>query len=67
VVLDPHIKNNFANSKVIIIFFIEIIFVNLKKQSTTTKMVSIPFHFKNYVMKSMETPSHGLFKTKKGL
>jgi hypothetical protein len=37
-------KNNFVELKVVMIVFVRTIFANLKKWSTTTKMVSIPFH-----------------------
>jgi hypothetical protein len=53
------LKNNFVVSKVVAIVLIGTIFANLENQSTTMKMISIPFHSGNWVMKSMETFSHG--------
>jgi hypothetical protein len=43
VVPDPHIKENLAESKFVVIVLVGTIFANLENQSTTTRMASIPF------------------------
>jgi len=55
------LKNNLAKLKVVVIILVGAIFANLENWSTTMKMASIPFHLGSYVMKSMETFSHGSF------
>jgi hypothetical protein len=55
------------DSKVVVIILVGAIFANLKNQSTTTRMTSIPFHLNSWVMKSMETFSRGLFGINRGL
>jgi hypothetical protein len=39
--MDPHVENNLAKSKVIVIVLVGMIFTNLDNRSTTTKMASI--------------------------
>jgi hypothetical protein len=56
-----------TNSKVVVIVLVGAIFANLDNRSITMKMASIPFHLNSWVMKSMETFSHGLFGISRGL
>jgi hypothetical protein len=63
VVPNPH--NNLTKSKIIVIVLVGAIFANLENRSTTTRMASI--HSGSWVMKSMDTLSHGSFKIVKGL
>jgi hypothetical protein len=65
--LDPHVKNNLAKSKVVVIVLVGTIFTNLDNRSTTTKMASIPFHSSSWFMNSMDTLSHGLLGIDRGL
>ncbi len=55
-------KNNFAKLKVVTIILVRANFANMDNQSTTTRMASILLHLSSWVMKSMETCSHGSFK-----
>jgi hypothetical protein len=54
-------KNNFVELKVVAIIFVGAIFANLENQLTITKMASIPFHSKSWIMKSMEIISRYSF------
>jgi hypothetical protein len=60
-------KNIIVISKFDAIVLIETILANLENWLTTTKIRFIPFHFGSYIMKSMETFSHGSFRIQKGL
>jgi hypothetical protein len=48
-------------------FLVGAIFTNLENQSIIIKMTSIPFHSGSWVMKSMETLSHGSLGIGRGL
>jgi hypothetical protein len=59
--LNPHIKNNFIESKVVVIVLIGAIFTNLENQLITMRMASIPFHSSSWAMKPMGILSCGSF------
>jgi hypothetical protein len=53
--------------KVVMIILVGANFSNLDNRLTTTRMASILLHLGSWVMKSMETLSHGSFGIGRGL
>jgi hypothetical protein len=61
------LKKKIVKWKVVNIVIVGTIFVNLENWSIIIKMMSIPFHSGSWVMKSMETLSHGSLRIIRGL